>query len=241
MAQIAALLAETYPDARIELEHRSPYELLVATILSAQSTDKLINTVTPALFDKYPSPSALAAADQAELEVMVHKTGFFRMKAKHLIEMARACVTHHGGDIPDTMEALCALPGVARKTANVVLGCAMGKNLGIIVDTHVTRVSARLGLTANTDPAKIEQDLMRAFPQDQWNAIGTRLILHGRRVCMAKDPQHDRCILAPLCPTASLVRLAPVGKPKAPSKSKPKAPPPKAKSKASSKRASARA
>lgn len=232
MAQIAGLLAEQYPDAKIELAHRNAYELLVATILSAQSTDKLINTVTPALFAKYPNPTALARAEQAELEVMVHKTGFFRMKAKHLIEMARACVERHGGEIPDTMEGLCALPGVARKTANVVLGCALGKNAGIIVDTHVTRVAARLGLTQHTDPTKIEQDLMRLFPQDQWTAIGTRLILHGRRVCTAKDPQHDTCILAPLCPTASLL-VAP--------KQLAKNAPPKVKSKPKPKRASARA
>jgi endonuclease-3 len=232
VAQIADLLAETYPDVKVELDHRSPYELLVATILAAQSTDKMINTVTPALFEKFPNPAALARADQAELEVMVHKTGFFRMKAKHLIEMARACVERHGGEVPDTMEGLCGLPGVARKTANVVLGCAMGKNVGVIVDTHVTRVAARLGLTEQTDPVKIEQDLMRLVPQDQWCAIGTRLILHGRRVCTAKDPRHDSCVLAPLCPTYAMVRLAPT-------KKSSKAPPPK--SKAKPKRASARA
>jgi endonuclease-3 len=233
VAQIATVLHEAYPDAKVELDHRNAYELLVATILSAQSTDKLINTVTPALFDKFPDPTALAGADQADLEVMVHKTGFFRMKAKHLLEMARACVERHGGEVPDTMEGLCALPGVARKTANVVLGCAMGKNVGVIVDTHVTRVAARLGLTVETDPTKIEQDLMRLLPQDEWCAIGTRLILHGRRVCTAKDPKHDTCVLAPLCPTASLVSVAKV-KAKSPTK---KAPPPKSKSK----RASARA
>lgn len=209
MSQIAAGLAEMFPDARVELDHRNAYELLVATILSAQSTDKLINTVTPALFAKYPDATALAGADQAELEVMVHKTGFFRMKAKHLLAMARACVERHGGEIPDTMEALCALPGVARKTANVVLGCAFGKAEGVIVDTHVTRVAARLGLTAHTDPVDIEQDLMRLVPRDAWTAIGLRLILLGRRICTAKDPQHDRCLLAPVCPSATIVTLAP--------------------------------
>jgi endonuclease-3 len=237
VAQIAALLHQAYPDAKVELDHRNAYELLVATILSAQSTDKTINTVTPALFEKFPTPTALAGADQAELEVMVHKTGFFRMKAKHILEMARACVERHGGEVPDTMEALCALPGVARKTANVVLGSAMGKNVGVIVDTHVTRVAARLGLTDQTDPTKIEQDLMRLLPQDEWFAIGSRLILHGRRVCTAKDPQHDQCILAPVCPTAALVQLAPKAKAKtAPSK---KAPPPKAKPKPTRSRARA--
>lgn len=225
MAKIATLLHAQYPDARIELDHRNAYELLVATILSAQSTDKMINTVTPALFAKYPDAAALAQADPAELEVMVHKTGFFRMKAKSLLGMARAVVEKHGGQIPETMEELCALPGVARKTANVVLGCALNKNLGIIVDTHVTRVGARLGLTTETDPVKIEQDLMKAFPQDQWCAIGTRLILHGRRVCTAKDPQHDTCTLAPICPTATLLVQAPKAKAKAEpaAKSKPAA------------------
>src|SRR5687767_9519776 len=166
VSKIAELLAAQYPDARIELAHENAYQLLVATILSAQSTDKLINTVTPALFAKYPDASALARADQAELETMIHSTGFFRMKAKHLVEMARAVVERHGGEIPDTMDALCALPGVARKTANVVLGCVLGKNEGIICDTHVMRVSARLGLTTESDPPKIEQDLMRLVPQD---------------------------------------------------------------------------
>lgn len=209
MSRIADLLAERYPDAKIELVHQNAYQLLVATILSAQSTDKLINTVTPALFAKYPDARALARADQAELEAMIHSTGFFRMKAKHLVEMARAVVERHGGEIPDTMDALCALPGVARKTANVVLGCALGKNEGIIVDTHVMRVATRLGLTVHTDPVKIEQDLMRLVPREQWNAFGTRLILHGRRVCTAKNPDHENCLLAPLCPTAGLVALAP--------------------------------
>ncbi|HLL22061.1 MAG TPA: endonuclease III, partial [Kofleriaceae bacterium] len=148
MTQIAALLAEAYPDAKVELDHENAYQLLVATILAAQSTDKMINTVTPALFAKYPDATALAGADQGELEVMVHKTGFFRMKAKHLLAMARAVVERHGGEIPDTMDELCALPGVARKTANVVLGCAQGKHVGFIVDTHVARVAARLGLTS---------------------------------------------------------------------------------------------
>jgi endonuclease-3 len=242
VAQIAALLHEAYPDAKVELDHKNAYELLVATILSAQSTDKTINTVTPALFEKFPTPTALAGADQAELEVMVHKTGFFRMKAKHILEMARACVERHGGEIPDTMEALCALPGVARKTANVVLGSAMGQNAGVIVDTHVTRVAARLGLTDHTDPTKIEQDLMRLLPQDEWFAIGSRLILHGRRVCTAKDPKHDACILAPICPTAALVQLAPAKKAsKAVVKASKKAPPPPKQKAKSAKRSPARA
>ena len=201
-AQLAKLLAEAWPDARVELDHEDAYQLLVATILAAQSTDKLINTVTPALFAKYPEPNALAQADQAELEKMVAKTGFFRMKAKHLIGMAQAVVARHGGEIPRTMDELCALPGVARKTANVVLGSALGIDVGVVVDTHVTRLSARLALTTHTDPVKIEHDLMAILPPEQWTPFAHRLIWHGRRVCMAKKPDCDHCTLAPLCPSA---------------------------------------
>ena len=203
-AKIASLLAETWPDAHTELDHRNAYQLLVATILSAQSTDKLINTVTPKLFAKYPDARALAKADQAELEKEIYSTGFYRMKAKNLIGMARAVVERHGGKIPQTMDELTALPGVARKTANVVLGSAMGKNEGIVVDTHVARVSQRLGLTSETDPVKIEQDLMQLIPRDQWTVFAHRLIWHGRRVCTAKNPDHEHCLLAPVCPTALL-------------------------------------
>jgi len=173
----------------------------VATILAAQSTDKMINTVTPALFAKYPDAAALAQADPAELEPMIRSTGYFRMKAKYLIEMARAVVERHGGQVPETMDELCALPGVARKTANVVLGCAFGKNEGFIVDTHVTRLAARLGLTQETDPVKIEPDLMGLVPRDQWTHFANRLIWHGRRVCEAKQPNCEQCTLAPLCPS----------------------------------------
>jgi endonuclease-3 len=201
VAALGARLTELWPNAVVELDHRDAYQLLVATILAAQSTDKMINTVTPALFAKYPDAAALAQADQAELEQMVRSTGYFRMKAKYLIEMARAVVERHGGQIPDTMEALCALPGVARKTANVVLGCALGKNEGFIVDTHVTRLAARLGLTQETDPVKIEQDLMALVPRDQWTHVANRLIWHGRRVCEAKKPNCEQCTLAPLCPS----------------------------------------
>jgi endonuclease-3 len=201
------LLAEKWPDAVVELDHQNAYQLLVATILAAQSTDKTINTITPALFAKYPNPTALANADQAELEPMIYKSGFFRMKAKHIIGMARAVVERHGGNIPETMEALCALPGVARKTANVVLGSALGKNEGVVVDTHVTRLSQRLALSAQTDPVKIEQDLMKLLPREQWTLFAHRLIWHGRRVCHAKVPDCENCLLAPLCPSAGLVRL----------------------------------
>jgi endonuclease-3 len=199
------LLAEKWPEATCELDHENAYQLLVATILSAQSTDKLINTVTPALFAKFPDATALAAADPGELEKMVHSTGFFRMKAKNLLGMARAVVERHGGQIPQTMEELVALPGVARKTANVVLGTAFGKNEGVVVDTHVTRLSQRLGLSAQTDPVKIEQDLMRLLPREQWTAFAHRVIIHGRRVCHAKQPDCESCSLAPVCPSVSLV------------------------------------
>jgi endonuclease III len=205
--QIAALLAEKWPDAVCELDHQNAYQLLVATILSAQSTDKMINTITPALFAKYPDARALAQANPAELEQMIFKSGFYRMKTKSLIGMAKAVVENHGGEIPQTMEELVELPGVARKTANVVLGTAMGKNEGVVVDTHVIRLSQRLGLTRETEAPKIEQDLMRLLPREQWTIFAHRLIWHGRRVCMAKNPDHENCLLAPLCPTATIVRL----------------------------------
>jgi endonuclease III len=204
VAAIAARLAELWPDAVVELDHKNAYHLLVATILAAQSTDKLINTVTPALFARYPDPTALAGADPAELEPMIFSTGFYRMKAKHLIGMARRIVEHHGGNVPDSMAVLIDLPGVARKTANVVLGSALGKNEGIVVDTHVSRLAPRLGLTTQTDPVKIEQDLMRLVPRDQWSIFAHRVIWHGRRVCHAKKPDCEHCALAPLCPSAGL-------------------------------------
>lgn len=197
-----------------ELDHANAYQLVVATILSAQSTDKTINTVTPALFAKYPDARALAKADPAQLEEMIHSTGFFRMKAKNLIGMARAVVERHGGDIPKTMDELVELPGVARKTANVVLGTAMGKNEGVVVDTHVMRLSQRLGLTAETDPVKIEQDLMQLLPREQWTIFAHRMIWHGRRVCFAKKPDCENCLLAPVCPSAAIVSLAPTKKAK---------------------------
>jgi endonuclease-3 len=206
-AQLAALLAEQWPDATVELDHQNAYQLLVATILAAQSTDKMINTLTPALFARYPDARALAAADPAEVEPMIFKSGFYRNKAKAIVGMARALVERHGGDVPPTMEELVELPGVARKTANVVLGSALGKNEGIVVDTHVARLSQRLGLTRQTDPVKIEQDLMKLLPREQWTIFAHRLIWHGRRVCTAKDPDHEQCVLAPLCPSATLVTI----------------------------------
>jgi len=168
----------------------------------------MINTVTPKLFAKYPNAAALARADQPTLEEEIHSTGFFRMKAKSLIGMAKALVERHGGEVPQTMDELVELPGVARKTANVVLGTALGKNEGVVVDTHVARLAQRLGLTVETDPVKIEQDLMQLVPRDQWTVFAHRLIWHGRRVCTAKNPDHEHCLLAPVCPTAALVKLA---------------------------------
>ena len=225
--QIAGLLEQSWPDAVCELDHQNAYQLVVATILSAQSTDKMINTITPALFAKYPDARALAKAEPAELEPLIFKSGFFRNKAKSLVGMARAVVERHGGEIPDTMEALCALPGVARKTANVVLGTAMGKNEGVVVDTHVMRVSQRLGLTREEDPVGIEQDLMRLLPREQWTIFAHRMIWHGRRVCTAKNPDHENCLLAPLCPTATLVQLPKTAKatnrPAKPDKPRPRA------------------
>ncbi|MGE0546789.1 MAG: endonuclease III [Kofleriaceae bacterium] len=210
---LADALARTWPDAVIELDYQNPFQLLVATILSAQSTDKMINTLTPALFAKYPTPQELARADQSELEVVIKSSGFFRMKAKNLIGMARALVERHGGEVPRTMDELTALPGVARKTANVVLGTALGIPAGIVVDTHVTRLSERLGMTAETDPVKIEQDLMKLLPSADWTTFAHRLIWHGRRICQAKKPDCDHCPLAPSCPSAAVVQI-PAKKPR---------------------------
>ncbi len=199
-AAIEAALAAAYPDARCELDFRDPHELLVATILSAQCTDARVNVVTPALFKRYPNAAALARADQGELEEMIRSTGFFRNKAKSLLGMAQAVVAEHGGKIPQSMEAMTRLPGVGRKTANVVLGTAFGFATGVVVDTHVARLSKRLGLSKQTDPEKIEADLMELFRPASWVALGHRLILHGRRVCHARKPACEGCPLDPLCP-----------------------------------------
>jgi len=197
---VEAALAAAYPDAACELAFSNPYELLVATILSAQCTDARVNTVTPALFRRFPDASSLASADQAELEGLVRPTGFFRNKARSLLGMARAVVERHGGEIPASMDRLTELPGVGRKTANVVLGTAFGMSTGVVVDTHVARLAGRLGLSAQTDPERIERDLMELFPPASWVALGHRLILHGRRVCHARKPGCEACALAPFCP-----------------------------------------
>lgn len=202
--EILARLRQEHPDARCALEHRDPFELLCATILSAQCTDVRVNLVTPVLFARYPTPAALAGACRSEVEEIIRPTGFFRNKAKSLIGMAKAVVADHGGVVPRTMEQLRALPGVGRKTANVILGNAYGLNEGITVDTHVARVSHRLGLTRHMDPLKIERDLMPLVPRDDWALVSHLLIFHGRRICLARRPRCADCVLADLCPSASL-------------------------------------
>lgn len=199
---ILGKLAAAYPDARCALDHRTPFELLVATILSAQCTDVRVNMVTPALFAKFPTARDLAGADVETVETMIRSTGFFRNKTKSLLGMANALVERHGGQVPADMEALRILPGVGRKTANVVLGNAFGINVGVVVDTHVTRLSRLLGLTKHTDPEKIERDLIGLVPREDWTMVSHWLIHHGRQVCIARRPQCDRCVLATLCPSA---------------------------------------
>lgn len=206
--EILARLKTLYPDAHCELDYRNPFELLCATILSAQCTDVRVNLVTPALFAKYPTASALAQADTADIETIIRPTGFFRNKAKSLIGMARAVVADHRGEIPAAMDALRLLPGVGRKTANVILGNAFGMNEGVTVDTHVGRISRRLRLTAHTDPEKVEQDLMRLVPRDDWALFSHLLIFHGRRICVARRPKCADCALAPLCPSAFSERMS---------------------------------
>lgn len=202
--EILRRLKRAWPDAHCALEHRDAYQLLVATILSAQCTDARVNLVTPGFFQRWPDAAALAAARQADVEEVVRSTGFFRNKARNLVAMAQALVADHGGEVPRSMDALRVLPGVGRKTANVVLGNAFGLNEGITVDTHVTRLAGLLGLTRETDPVKIEQDLMRLVPRADWTLVSHLLIQHGRAVCIARRPRCGECVLAELCPSAGL-------------------------------------
>ncbi len=195
-------LAATYPEAHCALDHEDPYQLLVATILSAQCTDKRVNMVTPDLFKRYPDPATLADAESDELEEAIKSTGFFRNKTKSLLGMSRALVEDHGGRVPDSMDELTQLPGVGRKTANVILGNAFDKNVGIVVDTHVTRLSNRLGLTRETDAVKIEEELMPLFPTDQWTMVSHLLIEHGRQICVARGPRCEVCPLNDICPSS---------------------------------------
>jgi endonuclease-3 len=199
--EIFQRLAAAYPDARCALDFETPFQLLVATILSAQCTDKRVNMVTPRLFATYPTPAALAAAKQEEVEELVKTTGFFRSKAKSLLGMSAAIENQHGGEVPATMDALVELPGVGRKTANVILGNAFDRNEGVVVDTHVARVSQRLELTKHTDPVKIEQDLVTLFPRQQWTLLAHLLIEHGRKICEARLPKCSQCPLGDLCPS----------------------------------------
>jgi endonuclease III len=201
-SEVTARLKAEYPDARTELEWSNPLELLVATILSAQTTDVQVNRVTESLFTKYRTAEDYADSNPDELEENIRPTGFYRNKARSLQGMANALVEEHAGEVPRTMSELVALPGVGRKTANVVLGNAFGTNEGIVVDTHVRRVSGRLGLTESSDPVKIEQELMRPVPEEDWTIFSHLLILHGRRTCKARKPDCPNCILNDICPSA---------------------------------------
>jgi len=202
--EILSRLKREYPDARTELDYETPLQLLMATILSAQCTDKRVNMVTPLLFKTFPTAAALADAPQEKLEEIIKSTGFFRNKSKSLIGLGKALVERHGGQVPDSMEALVELPGVGRKTANVTLGNAFRKNEGIVVDTHVGRLSLRLGLTKQTDPVKVEQDLMPLFPREDWALLAHLLIFHGRRVCFARSPNCEMCVLSEICPSSTV-------------------------------------
>lgn len=202
MAPILAALKAAYPDAHCALTYRTPFELLVATILSAQCTDVRVNLTTPALFARFPTARRLAAADTAEVEELIRSTGFFRVKARNLVAMAGVLVAEHGGEVPPDMEALRVLPGVGRKTANVVLGNAFGKNEGVTVDTHVTRLARLLKLTRHSDAEKIERDLMALVPREDWTLVSHLLISHGRATCIARRPRCAECVLRALCPSA---------------------------------------
>src|SRR3954447_24450745 len=206
-----ALLGDEYPGTAKELcalVHESPYQLLAATILSAQTTDEAVNSVTPALFARYPTPADLAVADPAEVEVIVHPTGFFRAKTRSLLGMAAALEERFGGEVPSRMEDLVTVPGVGRKTANVVRSVGFGLP-GLPVDTHVGRLSRRLGLTTETDPVKVETDLNAIVPAGDRGAFSLRLILHGRRICQARRPRCNECVLAHFCPKVGVIEIAP--------------------------------
>ncbi len=204
VARLLKAWPKIYPTAHCELDFRNPLQLLVATILSAQSTDKRVNMVTPALFRKYRTARHYADAPIVELENTIKSTGFYRSKAKSIRGAMREIVEKHGCNVPDTMEELCALPGVGRKTANVVLGNSFHKNEGIVVDTHVIRLSQRLGLTKQKDPVKIEQDLMKLIPREYWTDWSHWLIWHGRRRCYARKPECSRCEFFKFCPSGKI-------------------------------------
>lgn len=205
LAQVLDTLDKLYPDAHCELNYTSPFELLIAVILSAQCTDDRVNLITPELFRRYPDPRALAESDPEELERIIYSTGFYHNKAKNIRAAARQLVDKFGGQVPRTMPELLSLPGVARKTANVVLGTAYGIPSGVVVDTHIARLSQRLGMTRHSDAVKIEDDLTAKWPQERWIMSAHRLIWHGRRVCNARKPSCPSCALAPLCPSVELL------------------------------------
>ena len=202
--KIIGRLSREFPDAHCALDHRNAFELVAATILSAQCTDLRVNLVTPELFRAYPDAESLAAADSAHVENLIKSTGFFRNKAKSLLGMARAVVERHSGRVPDTMDELVNLPGVGRKTANVVLGNAFGKNEGIVVDTHVQRIAGLLKLTREKTPERIELALMPLVPRPKWTVFSHLLILHGRKTCIARRPRCGECRISDLCPSADL-------------------------------------
>jgi endonuclease III len=204
ISEVISRLKDEYPDARTELNWENPLELLVATMLSAQTTDVRVNMVTEKLFEKYRTAAEYAGADPAELEADIRPTGFYRNKARSLQGMARALLDEHGGEVPRSMAGLVSLPGVGRKTANVVLGNAFGVDEGGVVDTHVRRVSRRLGLTAENDPEKIEQDLLGVVPEVERTLFSHLLILHGRRVCKARKPDCPGCVLSDICPSSTV-------------------------------------
>ncbi len=196
------LLREEYPEAHCELDFENPFQLAVATILSAQTTDVRVNETTPELFRRYPDAEALANAQQEDVEEIIRSTGFFRNKAKNIIGFARGLMADHDGDVPRELDALTDLPGVGRKTANVILGNAFDINEGVVVDTHVKRLSKRLGLTKETTPVKVERDLIELFPRERWTMLAHLLIWHGRQVCDARKPLCQECVVARLCPSA---------------------------------------
>jgi endonuclease-3 len=202
IGRIIGLLRERYPQSRTALEFRNPLQILVATILAAQCTDERVNRITPALFRKYPNAAAFARADRAELEQEIRSAGFFRNKAKAIIGAARRIVEEYGGAVPDSMDALVTLPGVARKTANIVLSAGYGKAEGIAVDTHARRLSRRLGLSRHEDPVKVERDLLKGVPQADWLDFNFLLVDHGRALCQARKPKCAECFLRRLCPSA---------------------------------------
>ena len=205
--EVARLLKKRYGEAECALHHDSPFQLLTATILSAQCTDERVNMVTPHLFKKYPTPAALAEATQADVESIIQSIGFFRAKSTNIRGMARQLVENHDGEIPQTLDELVQLPGVGRKTANVVLGTAFGITSGVVVDTHVRRITGLLGLTKNTDPVKIEADLQKLLPYSEWIQFSHRLIHHGRQICIARRPKCTECPLLPHCRRVGLAPL----------------------------------